>query len=152
MSSRLPGVDTKLDAALTRGLAKRPEQRFEKAWEFSDALGAAALRADASKIVYEGTRLINAIAAEPVAPAPRSALASVLDRLTFVRPDLRLPIMIGAGGSVLLALAIAIVVILTPIGGPSPSSIATARPALPPGLAAVPRGTAPQRQQGRLEE
>ncbi len=139
LSSRLPGVDTKLDAALTRGLAKRPEQRFEKAWEFSDALGAAALRADASKIVYEGTRLINAIAAEPVAPAPRSALASVLDRLTFVRPDLRLPIMIGAGGSVLLALAIAIVVILTPIGGPSPSSIATARPALPPGLAAVPR-------------
>ena len=138
LSSRLPGVDTKLDAALTRGLAKRPEQRFEKAWEFSDALGAAALRADASKIVYEGTRLINAIAAEPVAPAPRSALASVLDRLTFVRPDLRLPIMIGAGGSVLLALAIAIVVILTPIGGPSPSSIATARPALPPGLCGSP--------------
>ncbi|MFZ3227813.1 MAG: protein kinase [Xanthobacteraceae bacterium] len=143
LSSRLPGVDARLDAALARGLAKSSEQRFAKAWEFSDALGAAALRADASKIVYEGTRLINAPAAEPVAPTPRFALASVLDRLTFIQPDLRLPVVIGAGGSILLALAIAIVVILTPIGGSSPSSIATARPVRPPVLAGVPPNVSP---------
>ena len=143
LSSRLPGVDAKIDAALARGLAKNPDQRFAKAWEFSDALGAAALRTDAPKIVYEGTRLINAPAPEPAAPAaPRSAparaLASVADRLTFVRPDLRLPVVVGAGGSVLLALAIAIVVILTPIGGPSPASVATAHPAAPSGHAEGP--------------
>ena len=90
---------------------------------------------------YEGTRLINAAAPESAAPVPRSAsarvLANVVDRLTFVRPDLRLPVAIGAGGSVLLALAIAIVVILTPIGGPA-SSIATARPEAPSGRAASP--------------
>ena len=148
LSSRLPGVDARLDAALARGLAKSSEQRFAKAWEFSDALGAAALRADASKIVYEGTRLINAPAAGPVARAPRLALASVLDRLTFIQPDLRLPVVIGAGGSILLALAIAIVVILTPIGGSSPSSIATARPARPPVLAGSHRMSL-QRQQDR---
>ena len=98
--ARLPGIDSRIDAALARGLAKNPDQRFAKAWEFSDALGADALRTDAPKIVYEGTRLINASAPEPApAQAPQSAaaraLASVVDRLTFVRPDLRLPIVIG---------------------------------------------------------
>ncbi len=147
LSSRLSGVDSRIDAALARGLAKNPDQRFAKAWEFSDALGAAALRTDAPKIVYEGTRLINAPAPEPVAAAPKSAparaLASVVDRLTFVRPDLRLPVVIGAGGGVLLALAIAIVVILTPIGGSSPASVATAHPAVQPGHATSPPNGSP---------
>jgi eukaryotic-like serine/threonine-protein kinase len=147
LGTRLPGVDARLEAALARGLAKNPDQRFAKAWEFSEALGAAALRTDAPKIVYDGTRLINTAAAELVAPVPKSALekilASVVDRLTFVRPDLRLPVAIGAGGSALLALAIAVVVILTPIGGPSPASVATARPASSqPHTASVPNGSA----------
>ena len=147
LSSRLPGIDGRIDAALARGLAKNPDQRFAKAWEFSDALGADALRTDAPKIVYEGTRLINASAPEPApAQAPQSAaaraLASVVDRLTFVRPDLRLPIVIGASGSVLLALAIALVAILTPIGGP-PASIATARPTTPSGHTASPPSGSP---------
>ena len=51
LSSRLPGTDSRIDAALARGLAKSPDQRFAKAWEFSDALGADALRTDAPKIV-----------------------------------------------------------------------------------------------------
>lgn len=138
LSSRLPGVDNRIEAALARALAKDREQRFATAWEFSDALGAAVFRTDASKIVYEGTRLIEAPRIEPAPASPRSALASVLDRLTFVRPDLRLSVAIGAGGAVLFALAIAVVVLLTPIGGPSPSSIATARPAAPPGHAVSP--------------
>ncbi len=143
LSSRLPGVDARIETALARGLAKNPDQRFAKAWEFSEALGAAALRTDAPKIVYDGTRLINTPAPEPAAaPAPQSkaqrALASVVDRLTFVRPDLRLPVVIGAGGSVVLALAIAIVVILTPIGGPSPAAVATTHPVAPSGHAEGP--------------
>jgi eukaryotic-like serine/threonine-protein kinase len=143
LSSRLPGIDSRIEAALTRALAKNREQRFATAREFSDALGATSLRPDASKIVYDGTRLIDAPRLEPLPAAPRSALTRVLDRLTFIRPDLRLPAVIGAGGTVLLALALAIVVMLTPIGGPSRSNIATASP-VAPASPAVPTAPAVQ--------
>jgi eukaryotic-like serine/threonine-protein kinase len=136
LSSRLPGIDSRIEAALARGLAKNREQRFATAREFSDALGAKVLRPDASKIVHDGTRLIDAPRIEPEPSAPRSTLAPVLDRLTFIRPDLRLPVVIGAGGTALLGLAIAVVVLLTPMppSSPSANSVAVASPAAPSGV------------------
>jgi serine/threonine-protein kinase len=118
LSSRLPAIDSRIDAALARGLAKNPEQRFASAREFSDALGATALRTDASKIVYEGTRLIDVprVVAPGLSAPP--ALQPLLDRLTFIRSDLRLPVLLGAGGAAVIALLIALVVVLTPIPGP----------------------------------
>jgi eukaryotic-like serine/threonine-protein kinase len=124
LSSRLPAIDSRIDAALARALAKNPDQRFATAREFSDALGATALRTDASKIVYEGTRLIDVprhVAPPVPASAPaalRSLLNPLLSRLTFIRPDLRLPAVMGAGGAVFLALLLGLVVMLTPIPGP----------------------------------
>jgi serine/threonine protein kinase len=56
--ARVPGLDPRIDAALLRALAKTPAQRFASVREFCDALGATALRVDASKIVYEGTRVL----------------------------------------------------------------------------------------------
>jgi eukaryotic-like serine/threonine-protein kinase len=121
LSSRLPTIDNRIDAAMARGLAKNADQRFASAREFSDALGATALRTDASKIVYEGTRLIDVprvVAPSLPAPAVPSALQPLLNRLTFIRPDLRLPILLGTGGVVSIALLIALVVSLTPIPDP----------------------------------
>jgi eukaryotic-like serine/threonine-protein kinase len=121
LSSRLPTIDSRIDAAMARGLAKNPDQRFASAREFSDTLGATALRTDASKIVYEGTRLIDVPRAvtpnpsTPLAPSAPAALQPLLNRLTFIRPDLRLPVLLGAGGAVSIGLLIALVVALTPI-------------------------------------
>ncbi|HTV31053.1 MAG TPA: protein kinase [Xanthobacteraceae bacterium] len=136
LSSKVPGIDGALEAALMRGLAKSPDQRFATVREFSDALGATVLRTDASKIVHDGTRLIDVPPPEllrpPQTPLVRllessaTALAPLLDRLTFIRPDLRLPTVLGAGGVAVVVLAIGIVVLLTPIPAPSSSLSASA--------------------------
>jgi serine/threonine protein kinase/TPR repeat protein len=112
LGSRVSGIDSKIDTALTRALAKKPEQRFASMREFSDSLGAAALRTDASKIVHDGTRLIDVPTLEPLLPP--SALTSVLDRLTFIPPDMRMFAALGAGGVLLVALAMGVIVMLTP--------------------------------------
>jgi serine/threonine protein kinase/TPR repeat protein len=132
LGSKVPGIDTRLEAALMRGLAKNPDQRFATAREFSDALGATVLRTDASKIVHDGTRLIDVPPPEllrpPQTPFARFlersgvALTPILDRLTFIRPDLRLPAALGAGGVAVMALAIGVVVLLTPIPAPTSSA------------------------------
>lgn len=141
LSTRLPGVDSRLDAALQRGLAKNRDQRYPSVWEFSEALGATLLRPDASKIVYEGTRLIDALPAA-VAPPPRTlALSPLLDRLTFIRPELRLPAALCAGGVVVLASALGIVVLLTPI---SPRTSGTAIAGVPHNAATAPVTAAQQ--------
>jgi eukaryotic-like serine/threonine-protein kinase len=136
LSSKVPGINAGLEAALMRGLAKNRDQRFATVREFSDALGATVLRTDASKIVHDGTRLIDVPPAElpqtPQTPLTRflersgAALAPIVDRLTFIRPDLRLPTVLGAGGVAVMALAIGIVVLLTPVPAPSSSLSASA--------------------------
>jgi eukaryotic-like serine/threonine-protein kinase len=139
LSSRVSGIDSRIDAALTRALAKRPEQRYASVREFSDALGATAMRTDASKIVLNGTRLIGTPPRVDLPPPQRSPLSPVLDRLTFIRPDLRKPALFGAGGAVVLGVALAVVTILTPMSAPSSpvNNAASAVPALPQSRAAA---------------
>lgn len=119
LSSRVSGIDSRLEAALMRALAKKPEQRFASLREFSDALGASVLRSDASQIVHDGTRLIDAPSLAPLVPASMSI--PMLDRLTFIPPELRKFAALGAGGVVLVGLAMAVIVILTPAPAPAPS-------------------------------
>jgi serine/threonine protein kinase len=120
LSSRVVGLDGRIDATLTRALAKKPEQRFASVREFSDALGATLLRTDAPTIVEEGTRLIGFTPIE----VPRSSFerlqelvgfigadfrlvaARGADRLTFIPARFRLPAALGASGVVLVAVII----------------------------------------------
>jgi eukaryotic-like serine/threonine-protein kinase len=109
--TRVPGVDARVDAALMQALAKQPEQRFSSVRAFGDALGATALRMDASKIVLDGTRVL------PAAPAeiPRSRIARLADRLSWLPVDLRMPAAVGLATLVVAGAAMATVLTLLPL-------------------------------------
>jgi eukaryotic-like serine/threonine-protein kinase len=108
--SRVPGVDTRIDAALMQALAKQPEQRFSSVRAFSDALGATALRMDASKIVLDGTRILPA----PPVEMPRSRIARLADRLSLLPVDLRIPAAVGLATLVVAGAAMATILALLP--------------------------------------
>ena len=69
---RVPDLDAKVESALMRALAKKPEERFASVRAFSDELGATALRLDAPKIVLDGTRLIGRPPIEIAQPKSRT--------------------------------------------------------------------------------
>ncbi len=56
----VPGVTAELESAIMTALAKKPEQRFPSMRAFSDAVGATAMRADATGVVRNATHLIEA--------------------------------------------------------------------------------------------
>jgi eukaryotic-like serine/threonine-protein kinase len=123
--TRVPGVDARVDAALMQALAKQPEQRFSSVSAFSDALGATALRMDASKIVVDGTRVLSA---EPI-EAPRSWIARLSDRLSWLPVNLRIPAAVGLATLVVAGAAMAAILALLPLPEPSHSNAAVASPA-----------------------
>jgi eukaryotic-like serine/threonine-protein kinase len=143
LNTRVAGLDGRIDATLTRALAKKPDQRFASVREFSDALGATMLRTDAPTIVQEGTRLIGPTPIE----VPRSSLdqlkesigflgadfrlaaARIADRLTFMPERIRLPAALGAAGAALATLIVGASLLVKSIP-PSASSAATTPAAL----------------------
>jgi len=102
---KVPGLDGRVDAALMRALAKKAEQRFASVREFSDSLGATALRVDAPKMVVEGTRLMERPPATQLAPAASGSfeqvsravdrLSPIFDRLPWLPVGLRMPLTVG---------------------------------------------------------
>ena len=103
--SRVPGLDSRVDAAIMKALSKKPAQRFASTRAFSDALGASAMRMDAPKILHNDTRLIEA-PANPIQIAP--ARRSVLDKLPNIpglAPELRAAVY-GGGAAAVVALAV----------------------------------------------
>jgi eukaryotic-like serine/threonine-protein kinase len=120
--TRVPGVDARVDAALMQALAKQPEQRFASVRAFSDALGATALRMDASKIVLDGTRVLSA----PPIEAPRSFIARLRDRLSLLPVDLRIPAAVALATLVVAGAVMATILALLPLPEASPSSAAVA--------------------------
>jgi serine/threonine-protein kinase len=78
---RVAGVSPTLEAAILKALAKKPEQRFETMRAFSDALGATALRPDATGMIRNATHLIEAKEEPAQAPARTGAFDIVKSRL-----------------------------------------------------------------------
>jgi serine/threonine-protein kinase len=74
---RIPGVGADLEAAIMTALAKKPEQRFPTVRAFSDAVGATALRVDATAIVQCPAHLLEASTQTVVAGGGASSLPSV---------------------------------------------------------------------------
>jgi serine/threonine protein kinase len=56
---RAVGVTPELESAIMTALAKQPEQRFPSVRAFSDAIGATALRLDATSVVRNATHLVE---------------------------------------------------------------------------------------------
>jgi TPR repeat protein len=113
----VPGLDSRIDAALLRGLAKTPAQRFATVRDFADALGATPLRIDVSKIVQEGTRVL-ARPPDLIGTSPSSGtferMSAAVDRVapSWLPSKLRVPALVGvstlvvAGALVMGALAL----------------------------------------------
>jgi serine/threonine-protein kinase len=53
LAARLPGLNSQIEPALMRALAKQPEERFASVDEFGRAVGATAIRGDAVDILQE---------------------------------------------------------------------------------------------------
>ncbi|MFG1372219.1 serine/threonine-protein kinase [Xanthobacter oligotrophicus] len=73
---KVPGLSVKAEGAILQALAKKPEQRFPTVRAFSDALGATSLRAEATGVIQNYTRLISNTsggASKTIAPYPLPA-------------------------------------------------------------------------------
>ncbi|MCG5237816.1 serine/threonine-protein kinase [Xanthobacter oligotrophicus] len=73
---KVPGLSVKAEGAILQALAKKPEQRFPTVRAFSDALGATSLRAEATGVIQNYTRLISSTsggASKTIAPYPLPA-------------------------------------------------------------------------------
>ncbi|WP_018265123.1 serine/threonine-protein kinase [Methylosinus sp. LW4] len=84
---RIPGVTPELEAAIMKALSKRPEQRYPSIRAFSDAIGATALRIDATSIVQNPAHLLDkatqtSASAGSAASLPSVALAVAKSRST----------------------------------------------------------------------
>ncbi|WP_400767489.1 serine/threonine-protein kinase [Methylosinus sporium] len=84
---RIPGVTPELEAAIMKALSKRPEQRYPSIRAFSDAIGATALRIDATSIVQSPAHLLDkatqtSASAGSAASLPSVALAVAKSRST----------------------------------------------------------------------
>jgi serine/threonine-protein kinase len=131
--SRVPGLDSRVDAAIMKALSKKPDQRFPSTRAFSDALGASAMRMDAPKILHNDTRLIET-PANPIqiAPAQRSALeklSAALPNIPGLSPELRAAVY---GGGAAAVVALAVVGALSFHSSSPPPAVVIAKPIVTP--------------------
>ena len=103
--SRVPGLDSKVEAAIMKALSKKPAQRFPSTRAFSDALGASSLRMDAPKILHNDTRLIETPTNPIQIAPPRRSAFDRLPNIPGLAPELRAAVY-GGGAAALVALAV----------------------------------------------
>ena len=142
--SRVPGLNSRVDAAIMKALSKKPDQRFPSTRAFSDALGASAMRMDAPKILHNDTRLIET-PANPIQIAPPRR--SVFDRLPNVpglAPELRAAVY---GGGAAAVVALAVIGALSFHSSSPPPSVVIAKPAVTP-PPVIPTALPPKTQPG----
>lgn len=79
---RISGIEPPLESAIMIALSKRPEQRFPSMRAFSDAIGATALRGDATSIIHNHISLVQGPTAtqETAKPAALHTVALALAR------------------------------------------------------------------------
>ncbi|HEX7528504.1 MAG TPA: hypothetical protein VF425_05290, partial [Thermoanaerobaculia bacterium] len=131
LSTVLPGTAASVDAVLSRGLAKKPEDRFASCSAFVAALGAAlavpAAAATVPQAVQGQSQVATIISAPALSPAALAAPASLpkdapggapKDATRGVKVLLAALLLLSAGGGVFL--------LLRGTGRPSSSSSATA--------------------------
>jgi serine/threonine-protein kinase len=129
LGPRVPGLEPRVESAMMKALAKKPEQRFATVKAFSDALGATALRHDAVKILHDATRLIEQPGDAQAAPAP------VPDKKARMPAAVRIPAIVGG-----IALVVAAGVVF---GVPALRSMTASKPARPPVAETVPAKPTP---------
>jgi eukaryotic-like serine/threonine-protein kinase len=140
LTSRVAGLDPKVEAALLKALAKKPDQRFASMRAFSDALGATMLRLDAPKILHNDTRLIQALPAQS-APLPSPSAGGFLDKLAAVPlinklpPDFRAAAL-GGGAALIVALIVIGFLFRSPTAK-QPAAVAANTPAAAPAAVAI---------------
>ena len=100
---RVAGVTPTLEAAIMKALAKKPEQRFETMRAFSDALGATALRPDATGVIRNATHLIEAQKEPEEAPAKTGAFDVFNSRVMALSRSWSA---LGVGGKAAVAAAV----------------------------------------------
>src|ERR1700683_1324358 len=137
---RVPGLESGVESALMRALAKKPAQRFPSVRAFSDALGASALRLDAPKILHNDTRLLETPAFIAPMPPPKG---SPLDHVTAalmpywmrLSPEMRAAALGGGGrlgGGVAFIAFMFLPSSSTPPPPPAPQGVAAKPPQPPP--------------------
>jgi eukaryotic-like serine/threonine-protein kinase len=125
---RIPGIEPPLEAAIMTALAKRPDQRFPSMRSLSDAIGASALRGDATGIIHNYVR-----AAQGQTPAVEIAIRSPFHTVllavarsrvaTAIRRfrQLHLAVRLGLAGAVVLGAGVAAVLWPEQPASPEPS-------------------------------
>jgi len=120
---RAVGVTPELEAAIMTALSKKPEQRFQSVRAFSDAIGATAIRPDATGVVRNATHLVETPQVESEEEkAPTRALDIAKSRIgALIRSFKALhPAVQGATAvAAITALAAPLYLISTPSKAPS---------------------------------
>jgi eukaryotic-like serine/threonine-protein kinase len=139
--SRVPGLDSKVEAAIMKALSKKPAQRFASTRAFSDALGASSLRMDAPKILHNDTRLIETPANPIQIGPPRRSAFDRLPNIPGLAPELRAAVYGGGAAAVVAFAVFAALYLHSP--SPPPALIAVNPPGGMP-TASVPPSVNPQ--------
>ncbi|MGL5363914.1 MAG: serine/threonine-protein kinase [Bosea sp. (in: a-proteobacteria)] len=148
---QVAGVSREIEDALLKALAKKPADRFASLYEFSEALGAARLRANATSIIRSPAALLsgadtNATASTSV-QTTRAAAATTSGKSGFWALPVEARGLIIGGTAAVLAGAVIVLpsMLRSPAKAPEPVG-ATSRPAAPPQVALpapVPSAAAP---------
>jgi eukaryotic-like serine/threonine-protein kinase len=141
LTTRVPGLEPRVESALLKALSKKPAQRFPSTRAFSDALGASSLRMDAPKILHNDTRLLETpvipVAVAPVQSLSQKLMALPSEFLPFwegLSSDLRAAAL-GAGAALIVGVLI-FGFMFFPSSKPAPAVVAAIKPAAPAAPAA----------------
>jgi eukaryotic-like serine/threonine-protein kinase len=137
---RLPDLSAEVQSALLQALAKKPERRFDSVQAFSDALGASALRREASSVGQALTSSSPSGWLAPIGRPPFMRFAIIAGAAVLVAS------LLGLGTRMLLTSPSSATSSVNALAAPKTLSIehATASGRLPPAIIPPPQMSHPQ--------